>query len=228
MPPHVDALRSLLARGLGREDALVRLRNSGVSAIACVKALTALQAIDGAEAKGLVEWLNAIPTPTGAAEQARRWADAHPGEAVAAAFATLGDPPVRVDTIENQGSWYSLVRVHDGDVSWRFEHERSVWTVQASPVSSPDDAFDIDLLARYCLGHGLPGYDMNLDELTRLTPADFMAKVGPVRRAVRDGFRQEACANTVAQLRRLREQRHADETAARTFLSPPETPTRQD
>jgi hypothetical protein len=228
MPPHIDTLRSLLSSGIGREDALVRLRDSGVSAIACVKTLSELQAIEGAEAKGLVDWLKSIPTPAEAAEQTRRWADEHPGEAVAAAFATLGDPPVRVETIENHGSWFSLVTARDGDVSWRFVHERSVWTVDASPVWSPDEPFDVDLLARYFLGRGLPWFDMSVGELMRIPVADLVAEVGPVRRPVRDGFRQETWAAMRAQLRRLRHQRDLDGSAARTFLSPPAAPSRQD
>jgi hypothetical protein len=228
MPPHIDTLRSLLSSGLRPEDALVRLRDSGVSAIACVKTLSELQAIEGAEAKGLVDWLNSIPTPAEAAEQTRRWEDEHPGEAVAAAFAALGDPPVRVDTIDNQGSWFSLVTARDGIVSWRFVHERSVWTVDASPVWSPDEPFDVDLLARYFLGRGLPRFDMSVVDRMRISVADLVAEVGLVRRPVRDGFRQGTWAATGAQLRRLRHQRDLAKSAARTLLSPPVGPSRQD
>lgn len=221
MQPHTDALRTLLSSGLRRDEALVRLRDSGVSAIACVKALIELHPGETTAAKDLVQWLNTIPTPADAAEQARRWVDEHPGEAVAAAFATLGGPTVSVETIENQGSWFSLVTARDGDVSWRFVHERSVWTVDASPVWSPDERFDVDLLARHVLGGALDRPSLSIDERMGRAVADLVAEVGLLRRSVRDGFRQDTWPDTRARLQRLRHQRELERSGPRTFLSPP-------
>ncbi len=74
---------------------------------------------------------------------------------------------------------------------WRFVCERRVRTAAAAPAWSPEDATDVDLLARHCIGRGLSRAGTSLDGLTRITIADLVTQVAVVRESVLGGCRQQ-------------------------------------
>ena len=207
MQRHTEKLRSLLSHGLDRDEALQQLRDSGVSPMMCVKALLDLQALDMAEARRLVVRLKATSQRSEAAAHSRRSIDASPKESIARALAAVANPPVNIEVVTDQGSWYSVITARDANVLWRFVCERSVWRLEASPAWSPAESFDVDLLARHFLGHELSDGPKSLTALMAITVADLVTDLSAVRRSVVEGFREETWAETRGQLLRLEDQR---------------------
>lgn len=60
--PHTKFLRDLLSTGRSRGAALVQLRDSGVSPVACVKALNEIRRLEPPDAKRLVDRLRSTPS----------------------------------------------------------------------------------------------------------------------------------------------------------------------
>lgn len=206
MQLHTEKLRGLLSSGLDRDEALAHLRDSGVSPMMCVKALLELQVINVSEAKGLVARLKSTSEGS-AAPRSQNSTDASPIGSVVQALATLAAPPTNVETVTDQGSWYSVVTAREADVLWRFVWERSVWRLEASPAWAPAESFDADLLARCFLGHALSAGSKSITELMAITAQDLVVELCVVRRSVVEGFRKDAWAETRGRLRRVGHQR---------------------
>ena len=170
----------------------------------CVKALLELQPLDMAEARRLVDQLKATPqSPATAAQLLEDSAK----ESVAQALAALDDPPVDLEVLVDQGSWYSVITARDANVLWRFVCERSVWRLEAAPTWAPAESFDADLLARHFLGQGLSDGRRTLKALMAITVGDLVANLMALRRSVLEGFREGSWGETRSQLQKQGHQR---------------------
>lgn len=151
--------------------------------------------------------MNQLKSTPQSSEVAGRSLEASPKESIAQALAALADPPVNIEVVADQGSWYSVVTAREANVLWRFVCERSVWRLEASPAWAPAESFDADLLARHFLGHGLSDGPKSLTALMAITVADLVADLSVVRQSVVEGFREDTWAETRGLLLRRGHQR---------------------